>query len=215
MLKQVSLGIVAPNPLQEVARQDKAEVNVLDCRNLNGRRVMMLLDVSAPEDEIGHVVYDLRVLSNVEKLYSTKETPDGALCVAVLQRHPICQVANECGVLCLRCPFNSVDEELRWDVLLKDQSDLRRLLDRLELSGMHARVKGITETRRDSLLTHRQQEVIGKAIALGYFEFPRKIDLTQLAQLLQIKPSSLSEILRNAQRKILTRYADEMTAQPN
>ena len=215
MLKQVSLSLTTSNPLQEVARQDKAEVNVVDCRNINGRRSMFLLDVSAPEEEIEHVISDLRGLPSVERMYSTSETKDGALCVAVLQRPPICQAVGATGVLCLRCPLNCKTEEMVWDILIKDPRNLKNLFEKLEESGIHASVKQISEARRDSALTHRQREVMNKAISLGYFEFPRKTDLTQLAEILQIKPSSLSEILRSAQRKILARYLDDVSCQMN
>ena len=45
------------------------------------------------------------------------------------------------------------------------------------------------------------------AISLGYFDFPRKISLTELSKKVSIKPSTLSEILRNAERKILRNTA--------
>ncbi len=215
MLKQVSLSISTSNPLQEVARRDNAEVNIIDCRNVNGKRSMFLLDVSAREGEMEHVISDLRGLSGVVKMYSTSETKDGALCVAVLQRPPICQAVGASGVICLKCPLNGTAEELTWDVLIKDPRNLKNLFENLEESGIHAHVKGISEARRESALTHRQREVMNRAVSLGYFEFPRKIDLTELAKTLQIKPSSLSEILRSAQRKILGRYMDDISYEMN
>jgi predicted DNA binding protein len=52
-------------------------------------------------------------------------------------------------------------------------------------------------------LTVRQEEVLGAALAQGYFEFPRKISLTGLSELVGVRPSTLSEILRGAERRIL------------
>jgi predicted DNA binding protein len=52
-------------------------------------------------------------------------------------------------------------------------------------------------------LTARQEEVLGAALAQGYFEFPRRISLTNLSELVGVKPSTLSEILRGAERRIL------------
>jgi len=52
-------------------------------------------------------------------------------------------------------------------------------------------------------LTTRQEEVLGTALAQGYFEFPRKISLTGLSELVGVRPSTLSEILRGAERRIL------------
>jgi len=52
-------------------------------------------------------------------------------------------------------------------------------------------------------LTARQEEVLGKALVKGYFEFPRRISLTNLSELVGVRPSTLSEILRNAERRVL------------
>jgi len=52
-------------------------------------------------------------------------------------------------------------------------------------------------------LTARQEQVLGTALAQGYFEFPRKISLTNLSELVGVRPSTLSEILRSAERRVL------------
>ncbi|HUI23507.1 MAG TPA: helix-turn-helix domain-containing protein [Nitrososphaerales archaeon] len=56
---------------------------------------------------------------------------------------------------------------------------------------------------RSRALTARQKEILGTALAQGYFEFPRRLSLTGLSQLVGVKPSTLSEILRGAERKAL------------
>jgi len=52
-------------------------------------------------------------------------------------------------------------------------------------------------------LTTRQEQVLGTALTQGYFEFPRKISLTNLSELVGVRPSTLSEILRSAERRVL------------
>jgi len=52
-------------------------------------------------------------------------------------------------------------------------------------------------------LTARQEQVLGTALAQGYFEFPRRISLTGLSELVGVRPSTLSEILRGAERRVL------------
>ncbi len=52
-------------------------------------------------------------------------------------------------------------------------------------------------------LTERQEQVLGKALEQGYFEFPRRISLTGLSELVGVRPSTLSEILRGAERRVL------------
>ena len=52
----------------------------------------------------------------------------------------------------------------------------------------------------------RQKEVLEVACNLGYFTYPRKISLTELSKYLKISKSTLSEILRTAENKIIHSY---------
>ena len=45
--------------------------------------------------------------------------------------------------------------------------------------------------------------MIAAALSQGYFDFPRKVGLTELSKRLGIKASTLSEILRSAERKVM------------
>ena len=54
-----------------------------------------------------------------------------------------------------------------------------------------------------TFLTKRQREIVQTAFELGYYDFPRKITLTQLSEKMNMSPSALSEILRTAHKKIV------------
>jgi DNA-binding CsgD family transcriptional regulator len=56
------------------------------------------------------------------------------------------------------------------------------------------------------MLTPREQEVLYYAYFRGYYGQPHGISLDQLSEELNISKSTLSEILRNAERKIVTAY---------
>lgn len=55
-----------------------------------------------------------------------------------------------------------------------------------------------------SRLTARQAEVIETAYAMGYFEYPREANATEVADALDICPSTLAEHLAAAQSKVFT-----------
>ena len=58
------------------------------------------------------------------------------------------------------------------------------------------------------LLTDRQMEVFDLACRHGYYEEPKKISIEELAQKLDISPSTCSELLRKAERKLLPILSD-------
>lgn len=52
-------------------------------------------------------------------------------------------------------------------------------------------------------LTERQREVLRTAYEMGYFEYPRTANASEVAEELDIKPSTFTEHLNSAQSKIL------------
>jgi len=58
----------------------------------------------------------------------------------------------------------------------------------------------------DGNLTHRQKGVMHKAYDLGYFDIPKRISLKELSSEIGISPSSTDEIIKRAQKKIVSSY---------
>ncbi|MDG7006881.1 MAG: helix-turn-helix domain-containing protein [Nitrososphaerota archaeon] len=56
------------------------------------------------------------------------------------------------------------------------------------------------------MLTTRQEQILSIAFEGGYFDFPKGVGLKELASETGIKTSTLAEILRRGQRKILGEY---------
>ncbi len=58
----------------------------------------------------------------------------------------------------------------------------------------------------EGVLTEKQERIFWLALKGGFFEYPRKIDATELAAKLGISPSTLSEITRRGMRRLLEHY---------
>lgn len=90
-------------------------------------------------------------------------------------------------------------------------STLRERFSGVKLQRLH-RADGLEDERLDSgdlvwidrdALTDRQQEVLETAHEMGYFEYPRETNATEVAEAIGIAPSTFSEHLTIAQSKIL------------
>ena len=77
------------------------------------------------------------------------------------------------------------------------------LLNRLSKDHVGYKVNDISPISSDSRLTSRQLGILKSAMAMGLYDFPRRITQDELAEKLGIKPSTLNEILRRAERNIL------------
>lgn len=61
---------------------------------------------------------------------------------------------------------------------------------------------------RPSFLTPGQEEALVTAVRSGYYKIPRPLNLNQLAGQLGVSPASLSERLRRAEQRVITRYVE-------
>ena len=209
MLKQVTLTVQLDNELQRIADTHGAGIEVLDCKDFNSKGMTLLLQVEAPKGDTEQILSEVRKLPGVKKVFSTDSSRASSICVVAMDRPQLCTTALESNSICLICPYNSKAGSLTWKILVRDADSVRQIVDDLEERGMAVRVTEISDIYPKDLLTPRQKQVLSTAISAGYFEFPRRTDLTDLAPFLSIKPSTLSEILRNVQRKIVENYAEQ------
>ncbi len=211
MLREVSLLLETDTDVQQVAGKNGATITILDCKDLNKKDMAFLIDISSPNQNMGDVIADLEARGIFNKLYAGEsEGPSRSLCVAVRDRPPICQAVLDCGVFCLNCPYSEKDSDEKWRLLVRESDQLKTLLSKLEDQGIKASIGGLAAARARDQLTSRQREVLAKAISLGFFEFPRRTSLTELSEELGIKPSTLSQVLRAAEEKVIARYASAM-----
>ncbi len=118
-----------------------------------------------------------------------------------------CTVCKE--VARSKCFLTSVSvhskERAQWTILGSNDS-FRGLVGALEEKGIPLEVKMKKELEDTDLLTTRQEQVLSFAYERGYFDFPKKIGLEELAADTGIRASTLDEILRRGQRKVLGEY---------
>ena len=94
---------------------------------------------------------------------------------------------------------------MKW-LLITNNRSLGEVMDDLGTIGVKARVDRVTLLGGKGVLTDRQEEVARRALDSGYFEFPRRTDSSGLARELGVSLSTLSEILRAAERRIFAEY---------
>jgi len=76
----------------------------------------------------------------------------------------------------------------------------------LEKEGVDFEIVYKGRVNDKSNVTYREEEILKIALEKGYFDFPRKIKLEELAKHFGVAPSTLSEILRRGLKKILEMY---------
>ncbi len=111
-------------------------------------------------------------------------------------------------------PFSNVlgsralcDNRIQYRVLLPSIKDLRALEIRMKKAEIDYMIIGILPYLHQEL-TERQREILKMALENGYFADDSRTSLSDLADIIGISPSSLSEILRRSLKKSVNFYFD-------
>jgi hypothetical protein len=107
----------------------------------------------------------------------------------------------------MTCPFLTLPRNgyTPWTILIPSSKSLKHFINELEKKGINTQ---IISSRKISLepLTPREIEILKTAYNLGYYNYPRSISFNELAKKLGIVPSTLSEALRKAEKKLILSY---------
>ncbi len=203
MLRQIALQVRSENSLQDAARANSTKLTIVDCKSFNKTGMSLLLELRGGEQGIKATTAAIRRAEGVRQVVEGEGMGDAVPLLVVLDRPGICRASNDVAIVCLDCPLNSEAQPASWRFIARKSSDFRQVLTRLSKEGIETRIEDVAPLERKATLTGRQKEIMATAVAQGYFEFPRKISLTGLSELVGVKPSTLSEILRSAERRIM------------
>jgi predicted DNA binding protein len=104
-----------------------------------------------------------------------------------------------------------------WRIILSNEADIHAFFDALraevgECAGMEMlRLTELTPRRSQTtqsgeILSTEQRETVHAAVEHGYYETPREIDLTELAETLDIPRSTVSYRLRRAEAELTKQF---------
>lgn len=107
-------------------------------------------------------------------------------------------------------PFTNVlrgeslgEGKMRWTLLLESGEEVRRMLQSLKERGIEYQVEQIARVRGNFVLTAKQEQVLRAALEMGYFEIPKKANLSDLARLFNVSPRAINEVIRRTHKKLI------------
>jgi len=119
----------------------------------------------------------------------------------------LCSTAIENGCFIQWERSSNNNSCMTWHVLSPSRRSLNKLVSDLKAYGVYPRVLYVGRPRQgERRLTAKQARVVETAAKHGFFETPRRVSTTKLANVLKISPSTFSETLRRALNKIVNNY---------
>lgn len=202
-MMEVRLAI--ENPANWVGKMaDSARVKIMRIKQRKGA-VEDLVELSSenlsPEELLAHLRKEAGIV------YSDMTKAGRNRVVGMVSTHdcPIC--STFAGLNTFLISANTRDDgRMEWRLLIGGDTDLKTLCGRLDGKQVKYEILEASHQAQKREMTARQEEILRVALDLGYFDFPKRIRLEVLAEKLGISPGTLSEILRRAEKNILSSH---------
>jgi len=180
-----------------------ATATILDSKIAGRSAVEHLFDINAQPDRVGRLLADIRGDKDVLEM-ETVESRGGRIHGSITTGR--CTICKEIAKSkCFLATVAIGRGEALWTVMGSHEA-VRELVVALEEERIEFEVRLKRALDDRELLTARQEEILLMAFVRGYFDFPKKVGLKELASETGVKTSTLTEILRRGQRKILEEY---------
>ena len=95
--------------------------------------------------------------------------------------------------------------EMSYNLFLSGRG-LPMLLKKLTQQNISYRITDVSHLSSNKKMTPRQEHVLKSALKLGFYDFPKRINFEELSTILKVSGSTLSEILRRAEKKTVVEY---------
>ncbi|MGC9105526.1 MAG: helix-turn-helix domain-containing protein [Thermoprotei archaeon] len=91
-------------------------------------------------------------------------------------------------------------------IYITRKSELKEVLKELYDRGINVKVNKVIRLKPNAGLTQKQFEAIRVAYSLGYFDYPKRASIRDVAQKLGVSVSTATELLRRAERRLVEAY---------
>lgn len=190
--------------IRDIVETHSASIKIRDIR-MSREGVRDLLEIFLPGGEMKGFSSEL-----VEQKRTSSDNVtivDDSHATAIVNAHEcaVCKAILNWDLFLTEAYSNdSGDIIMKW--LVPDEATVKGFLDRLEVDGVKFELLRKRALSKRSDITTRQEYVVKTALELGFFDYPKKVNLEGLSKRLNVSYVTLAEILRRAEKNIISSY---------
>jgi len=207
---EVRLLVDTPeNWVKSMNRGHSALIKIMDAKPSGSSTfVQDFVEISSNKVSADQLINTLSSSKDIRDVDLVRLGPHTIMGTITTQNCPVCSTLS--GLNCsLLSAVTTEDNKMEWKLLLSGDDTLKKVTDRLDSQHVSFKIMEVAHLNNAKDITARQEQIVKMALEMGYFEFPKKIRLEELSTRLGISAGTLSEILRRAEKNILTRYFRE------
>ncbi len=211
MLDAQLLVRIPKNWMSEVTERFGLRLRIVDRKPYGEHGVQDLVEIELGDENPEEVLAAVRANGFVAKA-SLQASEKGRALADVSTRCMACRTLASSNCFLVRANTRP-DGLLEWELVAEDRPQVSALIQRLEKVGCDVTLGHLKEVEDDEALTRRQEEILRVAFERGYFDYPKRVNIRDLAAAFHVSISTISEILRKGQTKVFAAYFGEKRGQ--
>lgn len=181
------------------------KVEVIRCSYLGDGMGRSLVRITDPKGTNGSKITMNTTASLLGEYAITKVSNNHYLAIVLNNNCRLAQLIAESGVFMVRAvPYN--DYVTEWHLLAPNSTMINKLVERIRHAGFNVDKCQSTSVETEGVLTPKQYEVLRFAFDSGYYDVPRRIGVDELAESFELSKSTMSVIIRSAERKVINSF---------
>ena len=165
-----------------------------------------LVEINLREEDADGVMKAIEGFEHVVSLEITERHKGRLLAIVEVRDCPGCMALASADVFLLAA-HTTEDRRLEWKVAFSNREDLDKIILDLQQTGTDVELVRVSNASDDGLrLTDRQLKIVEVAFKRGYYDYPKRISIRELARIFSVSTATVSEILRRGQRKIIKEH---------
>ena len=181
-------------------------IKILECKNQRGTDgCSNLIEIMDSKDQLGEIITELNQHPHVTDVDFSPSRKGFAIGAIKTNQCYSCAALHNTD--CFLTSYTIVNkDEAEWKLITPTEKSVVKLIDRLKKDGMEVKLISKVHLDPDMLLTARQEKIMNVAYKRGYFDYPKRINIRELARIFEVSISTMSEILRKGEKKIIGKY---------
>ena len=200
------ISLVPPNAwISSLIGQFDVEIKILNTLPHGKNGVQDLIELKLNGADLAQVKKSLEKMDGIELVELELVETDKAIGVVKCTECFGCRelLSTECFLVSANSKENG---RLEYTIISSKNECLRQLMSKLEKANASPKLVKMKKLTKDEMLTDNQEKIVKMAYQRGYYDFPKRIGVKDLAKIFTISPATLSEILRRGQKKIIESY---------
>ncbi len=205
---QVTLRLKVPDMwFTDIAKEYETPINVLQCNVRSGQNdgCSELVEILNTDEKDEEILAALRNHPNISTVEDAPSRKGSMICAIRTNQCGVCSTVHDIDAF-KTSQTTLKDGSVEWKLIATEEKVILNLVNKLKKDGIEVELVSKVHVDMDTLLTTRQEKIVQVAYKRGYFDYPKRINIRELARIFDVSISTMSEILRKSEKKIIGKY---------